>query len=135
VLASLTSLIATLRYAHSDAVDFEGLAADHARRYRRIFDALVDWTERERLPEPQLHHSRHADFRGDPSAVVRGLYRRFDRPLDEARLASLLARRVGSEPDAHEYRFDALGLDAESERAHYRRYQSAFAVPSEGGVC
>lgn len=134
VLASLTSLIATLRYAHSDVVDFEGLGAAHALRYRRIFDDLVDWTRQGRLPEAQLHHSLHADFRSDPMAVVRDLHRRFDRPLDESRLAGVLASLPASLHGAHEYSFDALGLDPEAERARYQRYQSTFAVSSEGGA-
>jgi len=133
VLASLTSLIAVLRYAHSDTVDFEALGGAHARRYRRIFDDLVDWTEKKRVPEGQLHHIRHGDFLDDPVAVVQDLYRRFDRRWDEERFSANLASRVGSEPGGHEYRFDDLGLDAEVERAHYERYQRAFAVPSESG--
>lgn len=131
VIASLTSLIASLRYAHSDRVDFEGLAAAHARRYRRIFDDLVDWTLEERLPAAQLHHSRHADFLDDPVAVVRDLHRRFDRPFDEAGLAAALASRPRSEHGSHEYRFADLGLDPQAERAHHRRYQRTFDVPPE----
>lgn len=134
VLASLTSLIATLRHAHSDRVDFEALGAALARRYRRIFDDLVEWTEQKRLPEARLHHSRYADFLDDPVAVVRDLYRRFDRRLDEARLAAGLADRSRSGRGSHEYRFEDLGLDAEVERAHHERYQSTFDVPSEGGA-
>lgn len=134
MLASVTSLIATLRHAHSDTVDFEALGSVHALRYGRIFDDLVDWTERERLPEGQLHHSRHADFLDDPLPVVRDLYRRFDRRWDEARVSASLARRTATGPGVHEYRFDDLGLDAEALRARYARYQRAFAVPSEEGA-
>jgi hypothetical protein len=131
VIASLTSLIASLRHAHSDRVDFEGLAAAHARRYRRIFGDLADWTLKERLPAARIHHSRYADFLDDPIAVARELHHRFDRPFDEARLAATLASRPRSEHGPHEYRFEDLGLDARAERAHHRRYQSTFDVPCE----
>jgi hypothetical protein len=134
VLASLTSLVAVLRHAHGDAVDYPALAAVHARRYRRTFDALVDWTEQGRLPAGQLHHLRYADLVGDPGAAVRGLCARFDRPLDEPRLAAALADPRGPEPGGHAYRFDDLGLDPTAERAHYRRYQRTFDVPSEEGT-
>ncbi|TMA26376.1 MAG: sulfotransferase [Deltaproteobacteria bacterium] len=133
VLASLTSLIATLRWAHSDAVDFESIGAAHARKYRRIFDDLVGRCERKQLPEAQLHHSRYADFQRDPIAVVRDLFHRFGRPLDEMRLASVLASRARSEHGPHEYSFADLGLDAEAERSQLHRYQSFFAVPPERG--
>jgi hypothetical protein len=131
VLASLTSLIATLRYAYSDAVDFERIGAAHARRYRRSFDGLVSFCEQKRLREAQLHHSRYTDFLDDPIAVVRDLHRRFERPLDEARLESILAGRSRSEHGPHDYSFSDLGLDPDAERSHYHRYQTHFAVPDE----
>jgi len=131
VIASLTSLIASLRYAHSDAVDFEGLAASHARRYRRIFDDLAGWTLNERLPGAQLHHSRYSDFVDDPIAVARDLHRRFDRPFDAAVASATLASRPRSEHGSHDYRFEDLGLDPETERAHHQRYQRTFNIPCE----
>lgn len=131
VLASLTSLIATLRHAHSDAVDFERIAAEHATRYRRSFDGLVSLCDEKRLPEARIHHSRYADFLQDPVAVVRDLQRRMGRPLDEARLRSVLAGRPRSEHGPHAYAFSDTGLDPEAERRHHRRYQSRFAVPDE----
>ena len=41
VLSSVTSLIATLRWAHSDRVDFAEIAAAHARMYHADLDGLV----------------------------------------------------------------------------------------------
>lgn len=134
VLASLTSLIATLRWAHSDAVDFEAIGAAHAQRYRRTFDNLVTWTQEKQLPEPQLHHSRHADFLSDPIAVVRELYDRFERSFTdgfEARLSEQLASRPEGEHGEHEYSFGDLALDPISERAALRRYQDYFRVGVE----
>jgi len=57
----------------------------------------------------------------------------FGRPLDEMRLASVLASRARSEHGPHEYSFADLGLDAEAERSQLHRYQSFFAVPPERG--
>ena len=132
VLASLTSLIATLRSAHSDAVDFQRIGAEHARRYRRTFDRLVSLCERKQLPEAQLQHSRYADFLEDPLAVLRDLCARFDRRLDEVRLREIMASSDRSEHGPHAYDFADLGLDPAAERRHFRRYQSYFAVPAEG---
>jgi hypothetical protein len=134
VLGSLTSLIATLRYAHSDRVDFAGIAAAHARRYRRSFDALVDACVAQQLPETKLHHIRHAELLADPIGVVRALYERFGRPLPAAFLArpSDASSRPGrGDHGPHEYAFEDLELDATEERAAFRRYQQHFDVPSE----
>jgi hypothetical protein len=128
VLASLTSLIATLRYAHSDTVDFAQIGAAHAKRYRRSFDNLVTWTEEKRLPEAQLHHSHYADFESDPIATVRDLYHHFARPLDEPRLRAVLATKPRSEHGPHDYNFEDLDLDPEAERTHLHRYLEYFQI-------
>lgn len=137
MLASLTSLIATLRYAHSDTVDFPAIAAAHAQRYRRSFQHLVEWTDTACLPAQQMHHSHYADFLSDPLAVVADVYARFGRPFPralEARLRAALAARPAGEHGPHAYRFSDLGLDEALERAALSAYRERFAVPDEAGV-
>jgi hypothetical protein len=134
LLASLTSLIAALRFAHSDRVDRAAIAEAHVRRYRESFDRLVRWTDEGRLPAAQMHHSRYADFLEDPLAVVAGLYERFGRPFPretEARVRAALAARPRGEHGEHEYSLDELGLDRAALRARFRAYQRRFAVPDE----
>jgi len=134
MLASLTSLIATLRWAHSDAVDYHAIAAAHARRYRASLDRLVQWTDAERLPPAQLHHSRYQAFLEDPLAVLSALYARFGRPFTDearARVREALAARPPGEHGEHAYSFDDLGLDRADLRGHFRAYQARFAVPDE----
>jgi hypothetical protein len=134
MLASLTSLIATLRWAHSDAVDYPAIADAHARRYRASLGRLVEWADSQRLPPTQLHHSRYQDFLEDPLAVLSALYMRFGRPFPEelrTRVREALAARTPGEHGEHEYAFDDLGLDRASLRAHFRGYQQRFEVPDE----
>lgn len=134
VLASLTSLIATLRFAHSDEVDFAAIAADHARRYRRSFARLVDWTDAGTLPPAQLHHSHYADFLADPLAVVGDVYNHFGRPFP-ASLEAVLREALDAKPQGdqgpHEYAFSDLGLDARTERDALAAYRHRFGVPDE----
>ena len=134
VLASLTSLIATLRFAHSDAVDFPSIAADHARRYRQTFANLVEWTESGVLPEAAVHHSHYADFLVEPLGVVADVYARFGRaygPELEATLREALGGGAQAEHGAHEYSFADLGLDPHAERAALAAYQERFGVVDE----
>ena len=134
LLASLTSLIANLRWAHSDEVDFRDIGEAHARRWRRTLDALVVGSEQNALPATQLHHSRYAEFVKDALDVVARLYDRFDRPFSAdvaSRLRDALESRPQGEHGAHEYSFDSLGLDVDAERAAFRRYQQTFDVPDE----
>ena len=134
VLASLTSLIATLRHAHSDEVDYTALARTHAQRYERSFAKLVEWSDAGALPEEQAHHCLHADLLEAPLGVVDDLCARFGRRLDgEARekIEAAAAARPRGEHGAHAYDFEALGLDRDSTRAAFAGYRRRFGVPEE----
>ena len=134
VLASLTSLIAVLRWAHSDQVDYPALGASHAERYGESFAQLVALTDSGTLPEAQLHHSRYTDFVSAPLETIETLYRRFDLTLTpEARRAmkGVLAKRGAGEGSTHAYRFEDLGLDRAALRAQLAPYQARFAVPND----
>ncbi len=134
MLASLTSLVATLRWAHSNALDYAQIAASHAERYRASLARLVAWTQQGQLPAAQLHHSRYADFLRDPIRVVAELYARFGIPFESslrARLRDTLAAQPKGEHGEHDYSFDALGLDPRAWRAEFSAYQKYFDVPDE----
>ncbi len=134
LLASLTSLVATLRWAHSDAVDPDAIARANLDRYRATFSRLVDWTDSGALPAERVHHSRFADFRERPLEVVAGLYARFG--IDwtaetEAAMRDALARNAADRHGAHEYARDLLGQPPDALRPDFARYQERFGVPSE----
>jgi Sulfotransferase family len=130
VLGSLTSLVATLRWAHSDAVDYGELARENADRWSATLDRLV--TERD---DPALTlrvvHSHYASFVDDPLATVGEIFRELDLPLTTevaGRMAGFLVKRPRG---GHSYSFEQLGLDRTEARARFTRYQAAFAVPNE----
>ncbi|MDJ0847966.1 MAG: sulfotransferase [Myxococcota bacterium] len=135
LLASLTSLIANLRWAHSDAVDADEIARSHVRRYQATLERLVDWTESSALPSRQLHHSRFVDFQQDALAVVRGLYDRFGlawSPDAERAMCEALDDHPADAHGRHAYRRNALGADPAALRPAFARYQARFDVPCDG---
>ena len=132
ILASVTSLVATLRYAHSDAVDFADIGAYHERLYQGALDHLVTWSEDGTLDPARAHHSYYNDFMSDPLALVEGLYESLGRKLapDNAdAMRAYLAGRPKDQHGAHSYSFDDLGLDRDVERSRFARYQNYFSVP------
>ncbi len=134
LLASLTSLIATLRWSHSDAVDLRAIAESHLRRYASTFDRLVDWTEQGRLPAAQLHHSHFRDFQQAPLETVREIYAAFDRPFSEetaAALRSALDANPREKHGAHTYSADDLGAPPDEIRSRFARYQRTFGIPDD----
>lgn len=135
LLASLTSLIASLRFAHSDSVDAGAIAAAHVRRYRATFDRLVDLVDADRLPAEQIHHGHFADFRSAPIETVRALYERFgiDWTGDvEQAMHAALAKNPADRHGEHVYSKEDLGVDPVILRADFARYQERFDVPSDG---
>ncbi len=134
LLASLTSLIANLRWAHSDSVDAQSIAESHLRRYRKTFERLVDWTEGGVLPADQIHHSHFADFQNSPIGTVRGLYERFGMEWSKDAETSMRATLEANPSDRHGehiYSRDDLAGDPATLRGNFDRYQSRFDVPSD----
>jgi hypothetical protein len=129
VLASVTSLLATLRSAQSDRVDVEELGRYHVDLYARSLDHLVSLDEGGSLPPDRVRHIAYADLVADAGAVTRDLYRHFGLPgpAPEARGPDA----GGSGRPEHHYSFADLGLDPVDTRRRFARYQAHFAVPDE----
>lgn len=134
LLASLTSLIANLRWAHSDHVDPDEIARAHVRRYARTFERLVDWTDDGTLPLDRIHHSHFRSFQTSPLETVRSLYERLGRSLPRETAAALEAALAKSPRDrhgAHVYTREDLAAAPDELRPLFARYQAAFDVPTD----
>jgi hypothetical protein len=134
VLGSVTSLIATLRWAHSDHVDYAEIARAHADLYHSDLDRLVTACADGTLDPARVHHVRYADFMASPTDAVRGVYDAFGwdfGPAAEERVRDYLRRRPQGLHGPHVYSFDDLGLDRGEQRQRFARYQAAFNVPDE----
>ena len=134
VLASLTSLVATLRWAHSDNVDFAELGRYHERMWTDALDGLVTASTDGTLDPARVHHVHYADFMQDQIGVIGELYAALGRPLppDTAQaMRDYLAGRPKDKHGAHEYSFADLALDPVAERERFARYQRHFSVPEE----
>ena len=133
VLGSVTSLIASMRAAHSDTVDVPGIARYHALLYRGSLDALVVACDDGLIAPARVTHTTFADFLADPLAVVDGVYAHFGWDLPgstRAAMAAYLDAHPQGRLGRHEYSFAGLGLDPGEERARFARYVERFAVPT-----
>ncbi len=134
VLASLTSLVATLRWAHSDRVDFAEIGRYHERLWTTALDGLVAASTDGTLDASRVHHVHYADFMQDQIGVVGELYGALGRTLPAQTADAMrdyLAGRPKDKHGAHEYSFADLGLDPATERERFARYQRHFSVPEE----
>ena len=134
MLASLTSLVAHLRWAHSDRVDTLEIASAHVERYQRTLDRT--WQD-ETLRGPRAtgrHHLRYGDLVADPFARVSELYAHFGRSLSpefQAKLRADIARRTGREHGDHAYDLEAMGLDRVDLGKRFRAYREHFGIAEE----
>ena len=131
VLASLTSLVATLRWAHSDQVDFAEIGRYHERMWSGALDGLVTASTDGSLDPARVHHVHYADFMQDQIGAVDALYRAHGRALSSTTADAMreyLATRPKDQHGAHEYSFADLGLDPAVEREQFSRYQQHFSI-------
>ena len=70
MLASLTSLVATLRWAHSDRVDFAEVGAYHEELWTTALDDLTTASTDGTLDPVRVHHVHYADFVQDQVGVI-----------------------------------------------------------------
>jgi hypothetical protein len=135
VLPSTTSLIANLRWAHSDHVDFAEIGRAQRDLLQRELDGLVTACQDGTLDTTRTRHVRYEDFMTDPMGAIRGMYAPFGFDLDpvvEERMDRYLAERPKDALGTHRYSFADLHLNLDEERSRFEPYQRWFAVPMEG---
>lgn len=132
IIASLGSLVPTLRSLASDQVTVTGASAEFAdyivEGLDRSLEARLDGT----VPPDQVVDSQFADFMADPLATVGTIYERLGlelTPEAEGRMRAFLDTHRSE--GGHRYTFAATGLDEHELRARTHRYQEHFAVPDE----
>ena len=134
MLSSVTSLAATLRWAHANAVDYQALAREQVETFASQCDRLLEASTRGALPRDRVVHVRFEDFINDQCATVRSVYEAFDLSFDagvERAVVELLAAKPRGRHGGHEHRVDALGLDLDALRERFAPYQEHFGIRSE----
>jgi hypothetical protein len=134
VLPSVTSLVATMRWAHSDHVDYADIGRYHADLYSGSLDRLVDLTESGALDGWSVHHTHYAEFMADQLGTVGTVAKATGAPLTpetEAAMRAYLDAHPQGAHGEHRYSFDDLGVDPRDARRRFARYQSFFGVENE----
>lgn len=131
IIPSVSSLIATMRSAHSDHVDAEAIGRYHLELYSTTLDRFTDQVDSGLIDPARLTNSRHVDFLADAMAVARGLYEHFGwelTPQAEAAMTAYLRESADGGPGAHRYDLASFGLDASEVAKRFERYAERFGV-------
>ena len=134
IIASLASLIATLRKLASDESSIPAAAAEWADYILEGLDRSVAARRDGTVPTDGVVDVQFAAFMADPFATIHHIYRRLGLELSsgaEQRMRRFLAANPADKHGGHRYRFADTQLDAGALRERARSYQEYFDVPSE----
>jgi hypothetical protein len=134
IVASLGSLISTLRRLASDVTSNPEAAAEFADYVLEGLDRSVQARKDGTLPQSNVVDVHFSEFMGDPLATVRRIYARLGLELGDAaerRMRAFLRDNPRDKHGRHRYSFTETDLDAGALRERARPYQQYFDVPSE----
>ena len=134
ILGSVSSLIATLRSAHSDLVSLTQIGRYHADLYFRDLEGLRERVAELSLRGVSISHVAFSALRSDPLSELRRVYSELGVSMPESVRYSLSqeSARLGTESATpHQWNFESLGLDRDNERVRFAPYCDVFAVSEE----
>ena len=132
ILPSVTSLIATMRWAHSERVDFAAIGRYHLELYARSLDSLIDLIDSGRLPADRTAQVPHRQVSTEKLAATRSVYEQLGMELSadaEAAIATYVDATPPGKHGEHRYEFEDLGLTRAEVRARFARYIERFDIP------
>jgi hypothetical protein len=134
VVASLVSLITTLRGLGSDAVDPREIGLDWTERLAAGLRLASEARERSSGGAARFFDVHFRDLVGREIEQVQRIYERFELTLSpeaEARMRRFLAENPRDKHGTHRYSLAFAGLDSERLRPAFADYQKRFGVASE----
>ncbi len=134
VLGSVSSLVAHLRWAHSDRVDLPAIGRYHAELYARSLNALATNPDPRLALPGRVHSGYYNELVADPVGAAKACYASWNQPftaLAQERMSAYVEARPRGRHGSHEYSFAELGLDAAAERSRFAPYCNRFSVPDE----
>ena len=134
VLPSLVSLMATLRWMHSDTVDVDAVVKTAVSGTAIAMDYVMQWRDDGTLPNDRIIDVRFEDLVNDPWPTLHEVYRRIGAPLTsdaEQRMHAYLEASPRERHGRHDYEFGDTGLDLAGTRARFAAYQARYGITSE----
>jgi hypothetical protein len=135
VLPSLVSLMATLRWMHSDVVDVDAVVKSAVAGTAIAMDLVMQWRDDGTIPDDRVVDVRFGDLMSDPWTTVRDVYERTGGTLTpgaESAMRTYLEAAPRARHGRHHYTFADTGLDPVETRDRFAAYQARYDVPSEG---
>jgi hypothetical protein len=133
VMGSVCSLTRSLAGTFSDADHTAEIAETWTSIAQALVERVMAW--RDEHGDERFLDVAYADLVRDPVAVVAGVYDHFGEQLStqaETNMRRYVAEHPKGEHGRHEYRLDALGLDAGELEDRFAAYRHRFEIVHEG---
>ena len=134
-LPSMLSLMGTLRWMRTDAVDMEPFVEPTVAGVAHLQRRAIADRASGRLPDDRFFDLQYAELLADPVAAIGAAYVHFGLVLP-AGLPDAVRAYLASKPKgargSHRYSPEAFGLTAEGIRAGFRDYIERFDIVPEG---
>ncbi len=134
IIASLTSLLCTLRRLGSDDISPPEIAAEFAEYLVVGLDRSVAVRRDGTVPADRVVDVHFGAFMADPFATINAVYERLGLTLgadSERRMREFLAENTTEKHGGHHYTWADTELDLGEWRERTRGYQEYFGVESE----
>ncbi len=133
-IASLTSLLAVVRFMRSDRDARRELGPMMELTYQFFLEQAITQREDGTVPNDQIVDTHFLELMSDPVAMIRRVYDQlgYDWPKGHDRaITAYLAAKPKAKHGAHSYSFADLGLDDDHVRATFAHYVDHYGITEE----
>lgn len=133
-VASIVSLVATLRRMRSDHVDVEPLVRQYTEGIALGLESVIAQRKSGVIPDDQIVDLRFRDLMADPTGTLQSVYAQLglDLPADIAtRMKSYVDAKPRGKHGAHRYSLEDYGIDPAWVHERYATYLEEYGVEAE----
>ena len=131
---SMLSLMGTLRWMRTDAVDMAPFVAPTVAGVAYLQRRAIEDRAAGRLPDDRFFDLHYTDLLADPAGAIGAAYEHFGWEMPAqlpGAVADYLARKPKGAKGRHRYSPEAFGLTAEGIRAEFGDYIDRFDIAAE----
>jgi hypothetical protein len=134
VLPSCASLTRILRQPFTNGLDRDALRSDVNLRWEGSTRLAMQLRHENPQLRGRFYDVLYPDLKKDPMAVVREIYRYFDRELTrdaETAMQRFAAKNPKNKNGEHRYSLEEFGFDRETERRRFQFYTEYYGITPE----
>jgi len=133
-VASLVSILSTLRFMRSDAVDVAPLGPAMELTYQMFLEGAINQRTSGEIPGDRIVDSHFVDLMKDPVGTLQRLYGELGLTWPKSHgevVTAYLAAKPKAKHGEHKYSYAEVGLDEDHVRATFATYVEHYGIAEE----